>query len=106
MGKGKTPPGSRKKTTRSHTTAIESVEKLLKALNRMTDVDKISLGVIKPKLRVGHRRVKIMRENDRVLLVKVRDTNSHQELRVYTSNADEVENQIQAFAGKKGWGIT
>lgn len=106
MGKGKTPPGSRAKTTRSHTTAIDAVEKLLKPLNRMAEVEKISLGVIKPKLRAGQRRIKVTRENDKVLTVKVRGTNSHQVLRVYTSDTEKTTEQILAFAKKKGWGIT
>ena len=106
MGKGKTPPGSRKKTTSSHTTAIEAVEKLLKTLNRLEVVDKISLGVIKPKLPAGHRRIKIMLQNEKVLLIKVRGTNSHQDVRVYTSDVEKVDAHVRAFAGKKGWGIT
>lgn len=106
MGRGKTPPGSRKKTTKRHTTAIDSVEKLLKQLNRMPNVEKISLGVIKPKLRAGLRRIKIMRDSDKVLLLKVRCTNSLQEVRVYTSDADATEAKILAFAVKKKWGVT
>ena len=106
MGKGKTPRGSRKKTTSSHCTAIEAVEILLRLLNRMTCVDKISLGIIKPKLRAGQRRLKIIKENDKVLLLKMRDTNSLQHVRVYTSDADEVEKALSSYARKKKWGLT
>jgi predicted metal-binding protein DUF2103 len=106
MGKGKTPPGSRKKTTSSHSTAVDSVEKLLKQLNCMKEVEKISLGVIKPGLRAGQRRVKIMRTNDKVLLLKVRCSNVMQEVRVYTSDADATVTKITAFAKKKGWGVS
>lgn len=106
MGKGKTPPGSRKKTTKRHTTAIEAVEKLLKVLNRIEAVTKISLGVIKPKLRAGLRRIKVMYDSDKVLLLKVRDTNSLQEVRVYTTDATGTEAEIVSFARKKGWGVT
>jgi hypothetical protein len=106
MGKGKTPPGSRKKTTKKHTTAIPTVEKLLKSLNRMPEVTKISLGVIKPKLRVGPRRIKIMSDNNKVLLLKMRDTNSLQEVRVYTGDATETTDKIVSFAKKQGWAVT
>jgi len=106
VGKGKTPPGSRRKTTKSHTTAIPAVEALLKPLNRWQEVEKISLGIIKPKLRVGPRRVKVTRQKDKVLLVRVRDVNSLQELRVYTSSTEKVEARIEAFAKKKGWSVT
>ena len=106
MGKGKTPPGSRKKTTKKHTTAIPSTEKLLKALNRMSEVEKISLGVIKPKLRGGPRRIKIMHDSDKVLLLKIRDTNSLQEVRVYTGSATKTETKIVSFAKKQGWAVT
>jgi len=106
MGKGKTPPGSRKKTTKSHTTAIPAVEMLLKLLNKMVEVEKISLGIIKPNLRVGSRRLKIMADNAKVLLLKARDSNSLQELRVYTSDSAATVTALNAFAGKKGWEIT
>lgn len=106
MGQGKTPPGSRKKTTKSHTTAIPAVESLLKSLNRWPEVEKIALGIIKPKLRPGPRRVKVIRQNNKVLHVKVRDTNSLQELRVYTSSAEKTDSQISAFAVAAGWSVT
>ena len=106
MGKGKTPPGSRKKTTKSHTTAIPLVEKLLKALNRMAEVDKISLGIIKPKLRAGIRRLKIMTQNEKTLLLKVRDTNSLQEVRVYTSAPETTQENIADWAQNHGLRIT
>lgn len=106
MGKGKTPPGSRKKTTKKHTTAIPAVEKLLTVLNRLNTVEKISLGVIKPKLRAGQRRIKVRSENPKVLFIQMRDTNSLQELRVYTSDAKQTRSDLEAFATKKKWGVT
>lgn len=106
MGKGKTPPGSRKKTTKKHTTAIPVVEKLLTVLNRLSAVEKISLGVIKPKLPVGPRRIKILSENDKVLLIRMRDTNSLQEVRVYTYDAKQTRGDLEAFARKQKWGVT
>ena len=106
MGKGKTPPGSRKKTTKSHTTAIPAAERLLKELNRMAEVDKIALGIIKPKLRAGPRRLKIMTTSDKVLLLKVRDTNSLQEVRVYTKDATVTTARLVSFVQKEGWRVT
>jgi hypothetical protein len=106
VGKGKTPPGSRKKTTRKHTTAIPAAEALLKQLNKMVEIEKISLGIIKPKLRSGPRRIKVMDLNDKTLLCKVRDVNSLQEVRVYTTDLSATRDKIAAFAGKEGWGIT
>lgn len=106
MGKGKTPPGSRKKVTKSHTTCIPLAESVLKGINRLSIVDKIALGVIKPNLRAGGRRLKILIENDRVLLLKLRDTNSYQELRIYTNDPTGVTTSLVAMAGKNAWGIT
>lgn len=106
MGKGKTPRGSRRKTTKGHSTAIPMVEKLLQVLNRHLSVEKIALGVIKPGLRAGHRRIKIMTENDKVLLLKVRDVNTLQEVWVYNSSATETRELLVSYAEKSGWGVT
>jgi len=72
----------------------------------MKEIEKIALGVIKPGLRAGRRRIKIMRENDKVLLLKMRCSNVLQELRVYTNDADATVTKITAFAQKKGWGVS
>lgn len=106
MSKGKTPPGSRAKTTKSHTTAIDVVETLLPFLNRLGAVEKIALGIIKPKLKPAPRRIKIVSEKPTVLLLKMRGTNSLQEVRVYTSDAKGAQKAIETFARKKKWGIT
>lgn len=104
MGKSKG-RGLRQKTTGSHTTAIPLAETFLRALNRMGTVEKISLGIIKPRLPVAPRRVKIMLENPKVLLLKVRDVNSLQELWVYTSDATATHNDLVTFAKREGLGV-
>ena len=106
MGKGKTPKGTRVKTTKRHTTAIPAVETLLKQLNRMESVEKVSLGIIKAKLRPGARRVKIVPQNDKVVLVRVRDVNTLQEVRVFSTDVEQVELTLEIFAKRMGWGIT
>lgn len=102
----KTPRGSRRKTTRSHTTAIPAVEHLLKSLNRWDDVSKVSLGVIKAGLRPATHRIKINVLNDKVLLMKVRGIRSVQEVRVYSNDSATVEKRIERVVRKKGWSVT
>jgi hypothetical protein len=97
--------GLRQKTTGSHTTTIPLVDTFLRALNRIDPVEKISLGIIKPRLPVAPRRVKIMQEGPTVLLLKVRDTNSLQELWVYTKDTTVTQSALVSFAKKEGLGV-
>jgi hypothetical protein len=78
----------------------------LRELNRLSSVEKVSLGIIKPRLPVAPRRLKIMQENPRTLLLKVRDTNSIQELWVYTSDATATQAGLVAFAKREGLGVS
>lgn len=78
----------------------------LRELNRIPSVEKISLGIIKPRLPVAPRRLKIMQESPAVLLLKVRDTNSLQELWVYTSDTTAAQAALVSFAKKEGLGVS
>lgn len=78
------------KFTSSHTTVIPFAKEVLKAIERLPLVEKISLGVIHPKLKsTNDRRVKIQKDRSSVIL-KIRDTSSLQEVRIYSSSLQDV----------------
>lgn len=105
MGKSRE-RGLRQKTTGSHSTVIPLAATFLRELNRLPSVEKVSLGVIKPRLPVAPRRLKIMQENPKTLLLKIRDTNSLQEVWVYTSDATATQTGLVAFAKREGLGVS
>lgn len=102
MGKGKS-RGNRKKTTRSHTTAIPEVERLLKVLHSLDEVTKISLGVIKPGLRAAPRRIKVRIMNAKVTFIQVRGVTAVQEVRVYSTDQGAVSREIARFSNRRRW---
>jgi hypothetical protein len=105
MGKSRE-RGLRQKTTGSHSTLIPLAGVVLRELNRIPMVEKVSLGIIKPRLPAAPRRVKIMQESPKTILLKVRDTNSLQELWIYTNNVTDTERALVTFAKKEGLEVT
>ena len=87
------------KITGSHTTVIPAAEKLVDFLQKINEVDKISVGFIKHGIKSGKHAIKIT-ESDSGLLLKVRGSASIQEIRIYTKNKKNVENSIKEFAQK------
>lgn len=88
----------------SHTTLIPAAAIVADIASASPHVTKISLGFIKAGLRSvsGKRRVKIA-DDGKSILLSVRDTASHQELRIFASN---LEGAKQAIAkGVHGAGI-
>ncbi len=83
------------KYTASHTTVIEAALPPAQAAARLACVSKISLGLIKT-LRNGPPAIKFINESAGCLLVKVRGVSAIQEIRVYTTNAEEAEAAMQA----------
>ncbi len=83
------------KYTASHTTVIDAALLPAQAAARLECVSKISLGLIKT-LRNGPPAIKFTEECAGCLLVKVRGVSSLQEIRVYTTNKDAVEEVMRA----------
>ncbi len=84
---------SASKLTRSHTTIIDAAIAVVKLAQKMPEVTKIALGVIKPNLPSGQKRVKCKPIQGGVQ-VTVRGTNSKQDLYVYTDQPQLFEDQI------------
>ena len=88
------------KYTASHTTVIEAADAPARAAARLACVSKISLGLIKT-LRNGPPAIKFSEECAGCLLVKVRGGSSLQEVRVYTTDAEETRAAMTAaFSGR------
>lgn len=83
------------KYTASHTTVIDAALLPAQAAARLECVSKISLGLIKT-LRNGPPAIKFTEECAGCVLVKVRGVSSIQEIRVYTSDKDTVEDAMRA----------
>lgn len=76
-----------KKITRSHTSLIEAAEGVVKCASQMTEVSKISLGIIK-QINVGKPRIKFLPINGGVK-ASVRGNASIQEIFIYTSDTEK-----------------
>ncbi len=87
------------KITGSHTTVIPAGEKVVDFLQKEKDVNKISIGFIKHGIRGGKHSIKTM-EMDSGLLLKIRGTASIQEIRVYTTQSENVKNSLMNFSKK------
>lgn len=84
-----------KKSAGSHTTLIEAVQPLIKEAEKISEVGRIALGIIKPTPgRTGKRRVKFIKINGGLLL-KVRGNTSVQEIRIYTDYPNKVQRLLQ-----------
>lgn len=83
------------KFTRSHTSAIPAANEILNVLTKMSEVKKISLGVIKAgKPSGGKRRIKIKKRPVGFLLT-VRGNNSIQEISIYTTELEKVVEKLK-----------
>ena len=87
---------SASKLTRSHTTIIDAAVDVVKLAQKMPEVTKISLGVIKSGLPSGVRRIKC-KPIQGGLQVSVRGTNSKQDLYMYTKFSDTLTETITKF---------
>ena len=94
---------TRVKTTRSHSSAINTVETLLKTLNRCSAVSKVSLGVIKPGATSGSVRLKATVLNSKVLLIQARGVSAVQDVRVYACDHSIVKKAVEDLCKKKRW---
>ena len=84
-----------KKSAGSHTTLIEAAVPFVKQAQGMERVKKISLGIIKPTPNiVGRRRIKFTAMSGG-LKATIRGNTSLQEIRIYTSNVDEVKKELE-----------
>ncbi|MBC8103677.1 MAG: hypothetical protein H7Z41_13960 [Cytophagales bacterium] len=78
------------KFTASHTTVIDAAREPAVAAARLVCVTKVSLGWIK-KLPNGAASIKFSDEGETCLLAKVRGTAYLQEVRVYTTDKQQVK---------------
>lgn len=78
------------KFTASHTTVIDAARGPAVAAERLECVSKVSLGLIK-KLPNGATGIKFSDEGETCLLVKVRGRAYLQEVRVYTTDKQQVK---------------
>ena len=88
-----------KKLTRSHTSLIEAAEDVIKRATEMSEVSKISLGVIK-QISVSRPRIKFLPMTGGVRAI-IRGNASIQEIFIYTSNPkDTVKTLTNLFENK------
>ena len=80
------------KFTKSHTTAIEVSKKVVKAAEKLSQVQKISLGYINGQSGGSKRRIKFS-ETDSGLLMKVVGPTGGQEIYLYCDQSDRDEVQ-------------
>ena len=83
------------KYTASHTTVIDAALLPAQAAAKLECVSKISLGLIKT-LRNGPPAIKFAEGGAGCLMVKVRGVSSIQEIRVYTTDKEAVEEAMRA----------
>ncbi len=77
------------KYARSHSTMIPAAAIVCRALERIPEVTRISLGFITAGMRtVATRRIKVAIANDAALKLSMRDHISHQEVYIYLASAD------------------
>lgn len=86
------PKPTHKKLTRSHTSAIEKVQKVVALIQKLPEVSKISLGIIK-HIGVGKPAVKFHEITGGFRAV-IRGNISIQEIFVYTKQVEDVQKKI------------
>ena len=86
----------------THTTVLGAAAIIADIAERRDEVTKIVPGYIKPGLRPASRRVKISNGSSGNLLLGVRDSASHQEVRVYTNNPQATKLAIARGARDAG----
>lgn len=84
-----------KKITRSHTSAIEKAEEVVAMIQKLPEVTKISLGIIK-HIGVGKPTVKFHEITGGFKAV-IRGNISIQEIFVYTKDSSEVQKRIKGL---------
>lgn len=95
----------RSKLTMSHSTRIDAVEKLYRAIQHLPEIKKVGLGVIKPAGGGGQTRVKMLDESG-CLLLRVRGGTAVQEFRVYSTNSTKTKADIRAVVNILNWQLT
>lgn len=90
---------SHKKLTRSHTTLIDGAINIVKHATTMTEVSKISLGIIK-KISIGKPRIKFLPITGGVKSI-IRGNAYIQEIFIYTNNPENTTKALtKIFEGK------
>ncbi len=89
------PKPTYKKLTRSHTSAIERVQEVVALIQKLPEVSKISLGIIK-HIGVGRPAVKFHEITGGFRAV-IRGNISIQEIFVYTKDSSRVQKKIKGL---------
>lgn len=84
------------KVNRSHTTIIDAAQIVIKTAESLTEVTKISLGVITAGLPTGIHRIKLIPITGG-LRAEVRGSSSKQQLYIYTTNPEETERILSSL---------
>ena len=88
-----------KKLTRSHTSLIEAAESVVKRATEMSEVSKISLGIIK-SISVGKQRIKFLPMTGGIRAI-IRGNASIQEVFIYTTDDNKtIKILTEVFEGK------
>jgi hypothetical protein len=90
------------KVTGNHTTIIDAVASIIKEIEKMTEVTKISLGFITPGLKAagGNIAVKIT-DDDNCILLTIKGNTSKQELYIYSENRQKTKEEIAKLCRNK-----
>jgi hypothetical protein len=82
------------KITRSHTSTTDATAEIIKALKKLKEVSKISIGIIKPTTSKGGKRaIKFLPITGGIVAI-IRGSGTVQELYIYTSEIDFVKNYL------------
>jgi len=85
----------------SHGTVIEGADEVIKAAEREPSVTGVKSGTILPKKKSAPRRIDIKPLNPKQLLVKVHHDSTIQEIIIWTTNQERVEQILRdAFESK------
>lgn len=88
------------KVNQSHSTATRAAQILIDAANKLPEVHKIALGVIKPGLSYAPRRVKLTLINGG-FRAEVRGSNEVQQVFLYTRDPGKTQSALENIFGGK-----
>lgn len=92
---------AKSKLAPSHSTFIKQADAIRRHAANLTDVTKISAGIIVPA-GVAPIYIRFIRESG-ALLLKIRGNNAVQDVRIYSKNHLQTEQDLIQFCTKQGW---
>lgn len=94
---------AKSKLAPSHSTFIKQADALRRHAARLDDVTKISAGIITPS-GVAPIYIRFIQESG-ALLLRVRGNNAVQDVRIYSKNHLQTEQDLIQFCQKQGWPV-